>query len=366
MGKTAHTGGEAIPMVVEENVSMTTTKQMEGNLIVSLNFDNKSVFIHVSKEPYENGEERGVYINLGGAINKAFYLAGRNSTPETASHKSEPAMPYSKSDVRANRYSGSGALTVEFKRRITTEAGKLAVDTVETPSILEQGDEYTLLPCDNNITLGSPEIASLVKPLFYQDNAHTLFIEPNVSERTIEEWPEWVTRTPQPEQYQQWPDWWKGIVVEPAIPIQKWPIPIDPRGPTWGPDSRINVNTEQDWLVNPGTGLLFDGELIAPRGRAQVAVLSSVEAAGALARGGLPVNVHAGSGLAPGRTVVAVAGDALDQAGLIQAAGGLNVVGSSGFNSALAQNFDALNRLGFGVVNPGGRLIRRRGQEGQI
>ncbi len=151
--------------------------------------------------------------------------------------------------------------------------------------------------------------------------------------------------------------------MEPAIPIQKLPIPIDPHGPTWGPDSLINVKTEQDWLVNPGTGLLFDGELIAPHGRAEVAVLPSVEAAGALARGGLPVNVHAGSGLAPGRTVVAVAGDALDQAGLIQAAGGLNVVGSSGFNSALAQNFDTLNRLGFGAGNLGGRLIRRRGQE---
>ena len=32
-----------------------------------------------------------------------------------------------------------------------------------------------------------------MKPVFYQDNAHTLFVEPNVTERTIEEWQEWVT-----------------------------------------------------------------------------------------------------------------------------------------------------------------------------
>ena len=341
-------------------------------LTVPLNFDNKSVFIHVSKEPCENGEERGVYIHLGGEIDQAFYLAGRNSIPKTASHESEPAMPYSKSDVRANRYSGSGALTIEFKRRITTEDGKLPVNTVETPNILQQGGEYTLLPCDNNIMIGAPDVASLdasnpaaivesietglpeitslMKPIFYQDNAHTLFIEPTVSERTIEEWQEWVTHTPQPEQYLERADWWNEIVVESAIPLQEV-LPIDPRGPTLDHASLIGMKIEHDWLVNPGTGLLFDGELIAPRGRPKVAVLPSVEAAGALAHGGLPVNVHVGSGIAPGITVVAATSDALDQAGLVQAAGGLNVVGSSGFNSALAQNFDALNRSGFGVDN---------------
>ncbi len=329
-------------------------------LTVPLSFDYTSVFIHVSKEPYENGEERGVYVHLGGAINQAFYLAGRNSIPEPASRESEPLMPYSKNGVHANRYSGNGALTVEFKRSITMEDGKPPVDKIETPSILQQGSGYTLLPCDNNITLGAPDVASLMKPLFYQDNAHTLFIEPDVAERTIEEWQEWVTRTPQPEPDWGRPDWWKDIVVIPAIPKQKLPIPIDPGDPAWRSfESLIDVKPKPDWLVNPGTGLLFEGELIGPRGRAGVAVLPSAETAGALTGGGLPVNFHAGSGIAPGKTIIAVASDTLDRAGLVQAAGGLNVVGSSGFNSALAENFDALNRSGFGARKLGGRSIRR-------
>jgi len=344
------------------------------------NFDSKQVFIHVSKEPSENGEERGVYIHLGGAINQAFYLAGRNSTPERevyGKHGPKPANAYSANTPRATRYSGSDTLKVTFKRRITTEDGMAPVEPTETPSILGQGGNYTLLPCDNDIKLGGPttdsldagdpeavagaverglpEIASLMKPLFYQDNAHTLFIEPSVEERTIEEWQEWVTRTPQPES--SMPDRWKDL-MKPAIPELKPPRLIDLGDPIWRSpidhNSRINVASEHDWLVNPATGLLFEGELIGPGGRGGLAVLPATELAGAIAEGGMPVNVHAGSELAPGSTMVALTSDALDQAGLAQAAGTLNVVGSSGFNSALAQNLDALKRSGFGAGNAGG------------
>jgi hypothetical protein len=337
------------------------------------NFDSKQVFIHVSKEPFEDGEERGVYIHLGGAINQAFYLAGRNSTPESrafGTHGPTPANAYG-GTVRAARYSAYGALNVTFRRSITTEDGKPPVEALEPQSILGQGGSYTLLPCDNDIKLGGPdaealvtddpeavagaierglpEIASLMKPLFYQDNAHTLFIEPSVEERTIEEWQEWVTRTPQPAS--SLPDRLDDR-LKTDIPELKPPRVIDRDDPVWrlpiDRDSRINVQSGHDWLVNPATGLLFEGELIGPGGRAATAAVPAAELAGAIAEGGTPVNVHSGSELASGNTVVALAGDALDRAGLVRTAGALNIVGGSGFNSALAQNFDALKRSGFG------------------
>ncbi|MEJ7870614.1 MAG: neuraminidase-like domain-containing protein [Rubrobacteraceae bacterium] len=378
--------GDTRPIASNGYVWVEATES-SAPLTVSLSFDYKSVFIHVSKEPFENGEVRGVYVNLGDPINQAFYLAGRNSILEKASYSAAPAMPYSNSGVHASRYSGSGPLQVTFKRRVITEDGKAPVGPPETPSILGQGGSYgsyTLLPCDNDIEIGAPtresldaddpamvadaierglpEIASLMKPLFYQDNAHTLFVEPNVEERTIEEWQEWVTRTPQPE-----PEWvpWDRLeeFVKPMIPKLDLPILIYPDDPIWhlsaNLDSRITVKPGQDWLVNPATGLLFEGELIGPGGKAGMAVLSSTELAGAIAEGGTPVNVHAGSGLASGSTVVALASDALDRAGLAQTTGTLNIVGGSGFNSALAQNFNALNRSGFGAGNTGGESIGR-------
>lgn len=346
-------------------------------------FHPKTVFVHVSKAfDVETGEERGVYVHLGGAINQAFYLAGRNSAPEQAGYSAKPDNPYNSANTGlANRYSGSGELKVSFQERITTEPGKTPPKA--NPSILQQGGEYTLLPCDNNLTalgvsedaylnaanptalkaaieLGVGEIASLMKPVFYQDNAHTLFVEPSVTERTIEEWQDWVTRTPQPEPGWRLPDWWKELVVIPEIP-KKWPIP-DPRGPRGGfpidPGSLVNPIPGFDWLVNPGTGLLFDGELIGPAGRPGLEILTA-EVAGVIAEGGMQMNVNPGSGLASGSTVVLAGSTTLEQNGLTQVAGGLNIIGGSGFNSALTQNFNESNRSGFGIGMSGaGRLER--------
>jgi hypothetical protein len=102
--------------------------------------------------------------------------------------------------VQANRYGGNGALKVTFAQRIETEDGKNPRPTPATPDILQAGDQFTLLPCANTITLGSTEIASLVMPIFYQDNySNTFYVEPTFKEKTIEEWQEWVTRAPERE-----------------------------------------------------------------------------------------------------------------------------------------------------------------------
>lgn len=330
----------------------------------------RMVGIHVSKEPYENGEERGVYIHLGAPFNQSFYLAGRNSIPEKAAFSGAPANPYSANRVNATQYAGSGRFKVTFNGRITTgQSG--STPTPETPDILDQnGGSYTILPCNNNITLGAPvasivasdpaavkaaiesglaEIASLMKPLFYQDNRHTLFIEPNVTERTIEEWQEWVTRTPQPEPGWIDSDWWKEIPIKPEIPW-KWPLPT-PGDPPWldhiDPASLVKVKPGEDWLVNPATGLLFDGELVGPGGRLDATILSSDEVGAAVAVGGSTVDVHPGSGLGSGATSIVIATGSVEKVGLKRVQGGLNVIGGAGLNSILAQNVDALARSGF-------------------
>jgi hypothetical protein len=343
----------------------------DAQKLKSISVDPRKVFIHVSKEPYENGEERGVYVHLGWPFNQAFYLAGRNSLPEKAAFSGAPANPYSASTVNATQYAGSGRFKVTFNSKITTgQSG--SSPSPETPSILDQnGGSYTILPCDNNIMLGAPdvgsiaasdpaavkaaiesglaEIASLMKPLFYQDNRHTFFVEPNVTERTIEEWQEWVTRTPQPEPGWIDPDWWKEIPVRPEIP-RKWPLPT-PSDPPWfdpiDPASLVKVKPGDDWLVNPATGLLFDGELVGPGGRLDATILPATDVGAALAVGGSTVDVHPGSSIGSGATSVLLGTGSVENAGLKRVQGGLNVIGGAGLNSTLVQNVDALARSGF-------------------
>ena len=345
----------------------------DAQKLKAISVDPRNVFIHVSKEPYdENGEERGVYVHLGWPFNQAFYLAGRNSIPEKATFSSAPANPYSASTVNATQYAGSGRFTVAFHSRITIGQSGYSPSSPETPSILdENGGSYTILPCNNNITIGTPdvasitgidpvvvkaaiksglaEIASLMKPLFYQDNRHTLFVEPNVTERTIEEWREWVTRTPQPEPRWIDPDWRKEIPVKPEFPW-KWPLPT-PGDPPWfdpiDPASLVKVTPGGDWLVNPATGLLFDGELVGPGGRLDVTTLPATEVGAAVAVGGSTVDVHPGSSIGTGATPVLPGTGSVEKAGLKRVQGGLNVIGGAGLNSTLVQNVDALARSGF-------------------
>ncbi|MBE0466280.1 MAG: hypothetical protein IBX71_03535, partial [Candidatus Desulforudis sp.] len=352
-------------------------------LTVPLSFNPAAVFIHVS-EPDQDGQEGGIFIHLKGpeSFQHSFYLAGRNSQAVKAGYKAKPANPYSAGTERATRYSGNGALKVEFKQRITTESGKGPTVEIETPDILQQGGGHIVLPCDNNITLGMPdpasldaddpvavkaaiegglgEIASLIKPIFYQDHLHTFFVEPNVTEQTIEKWQEWVTWTPQPEPAWRESDWWKDIVVIPDKPW-KW-LFHDPRDPLLGFEidrgSLINPIPDRDWLVNPGTVLEFDNVLIGPAGQPGLRIVTG-EVAEAVAEGGLPVNVNPGSSLASGGAVVLADAITLEQSGLIQAAGGLNVVGGAGFNSALEKNFNELNRAGFGAGRSGAGTIGR-------
>jgi hypothetical protein len=223
------------------------------------------------------------------------------------------------------------------------------MSTVGIKNILQKGSKYTLLPCDNNITLSSPGIASLVMPIFYQDDSQTtFFVEPNLEERTIEEWKEWVTRMPELEVGWVQADWWKEIVLKAQYPKIREHILIDPGDPIWRTPiderSKFKVRPEHDWLVNSATVMQFREELIGPAGRAGLQVMPSAEAVGVLASGGIFLNVHAGSDLAQASSVVAKTSSALENAGLIYAAGGLNVVGSSGLNSALAKNIVMLRR----------------------
>ncbi len=333
---------------------------------VSRTFKPGAVFVHVSKA-YENGEERGVFIHLGGEINQAFYLAGRNAEPEATDYLAGgsagalPDNPYSAAAAgRPTRYGGKGGLTVKFTQRISTEPG--TTPDVQTPAILQtppvdkQDVAFTLLPCNNNITAGTgaaAEIASLIRPVFYQDNAYTFYVEPSLVERTVEEWQEWVTRPAEPEPDWGIKDWWDDFVLVPQVPIfidkgDPWREKGDPMQNVVDPGSLVQLQSQWDWLANPATGLLFNGVLVGSTGQASVEIRTA-DTTSPRAEGAQPVNIHGGSDLATGTAVLLTGGGTLAQAGLKQVSGALNVVGAAGLNKSLAQNFNQINQAGVGA-----------------
>lgn len=347
---------------------------------VAGSFNPKTVFVHVSKA-YEDGEERGVYVHLGGALEKAFYLAGRNSEPAVRSYTSNGAMggkpdnPYSAKTVRATRYEGSGVLHVTYNHRITTEAGKAPKTETESPGILQKSiGEYTLLPCDNNIEIGIPasayegaddpagvkaalerssrELATLSKPVFYQDSTHTLFLEPSVTEKTIGEVEEWITRTPQPELSWELPDWWKDLQIAPAIPFN----PIDPviniPFDTW---SNIQPVDKIDWMINESTVLQFDEVYIAPE-RITADIGGTLTDGGILQAGTPQIGIPQG-----GIREAGIAGSPqLSGTLTTPAAKTYNVIGALGYQSTQLKNFQDSIKLSAGstLFNQGGGFQR--------
>jgi peptidoglycan hydrolase-like protein with peptidoglycan-binding domain len=347
--------------------------------------DPRSIFIHVTKDPptFEGdpkpltGQDRGVTIHLGSRdvagtkFQQAFYLAGRNSTPEKGTYGEPPKNVYGANTPLATRYVGDDRFTATYTERIITGPG--ASSKPESHTILDEKRKHLLLPCDNAVPLAPPaaaslvalnqdavakaiasglgELSALVMPVFYQDNENTLFVEPTATERTIEDWQEWVTRAREPEPEWKKPDWWdkEKYWVVPEFPY-KVPFP-EPDGDPW---RGVLGQESQDWLINPGTGLMFDGQVIGPKGMAGLAILPSGPAEDAIANGGTVVNVHAGSGIAAGNVVIQTdvtrAG-----AGLIAMGGGLNIVGDTGFNAGLKQNFGAFARGNGGLGMQAGR-----------
>jgi hypothetical protein len=381
-------------------------------------FDPRSVFVHVTKEKEDTGEEGGVYVHLhqtlGSAMvttsvsksplllsmrdleyqvpefsfehesapvsvgeilggdasarpfNGAFYLASRNSPLESGKYVARPANPFHSANTPvANRYRGGGALKVSFKERITTEPGK--TQPASNPDVLknglEKGADYLLLPCNNDVTLGVSEdvyqnaanpdavkeaiergmgeIATLMKPVFYQDRRHTFFVEPDVSEQTIEEWQGWIMRFPTIES----PDRWKDIEIKPVIPRGKMSVADDLWRLQIHSGSLINPVPDRDWIINPVSVIKFGNVLIGPSGQPGIEIRPSTDPADDLVR----MNVGPGGDLSSGNSIVVTDPESFARSGLQEIAGGLNIVGDAGFNSALEKNFNDLNQSGLGA-----------------
>lgn len=181
--------------------------QESGGLMVlngqTLNDSTKAAYIHAETRQASNGRET-VSIHLGEPFNQAFYLIGRNSPPTIKESKNVPEQPYNLTAQNATkRYGKDGTFSVNMTGLNDTFVSD------EVQDILNPSSPYTILTIDQELLLSDvnnsiPEkplpliknrfnkIASLVKPFFYQDNQNTFFVEPSITEETIEGWQGWV------------------------------------------------------------------------------------------------------------------------------------------------------------------------------
>lgn len=265
-----------------------TTAESGGSAVVIAKslpaaFQPRDAFIHVSKEFTDEGVEGGVFVHLSG-FDHAFYLAGRNATPEQGVLGSPPQhVIVSASTVAATRHAGTkGSLNVRYTKQQSTDTTEKPL--TRTEPILQNVPANTVLACNSAMAVlgisldavkaasdpnaakaaldsGLPQLAALTQPFFYQDNRHTFFVQPEVRETLLEDPVTWITRTTVIDSI----GIFKGDLLDKLEVIpqfkQKWPpLPMTPTGkdPFALPKISGDPVLGLDWLVNPKVLLTFD------------------------------------------------------------------------------------------------------------
>jgi hypothetical protein len=287
-------------------------------------FDADSdVYIHVTKEVDESGNEGAIRIHLdlyNAAMNGiAFRVTSKNCSPDCSSSYWQPAQfyPYGLYDYDATRYTGSNA----FGATVETEVVSTGSETWAPEPILNTVNNYEFLPCCNPVLppFVDPTAASfyqdtgaLVAPFFFKDasnrNANssgyspelTFFVQPSLTETTIDQW-----------------EWW---AIAPSTPVYNWSdsaavshINVVAQVPTVGPArvplgdpvySLYPVKDTTDWVTSPGVAVAYGSTLIGKTGGVSVGESSIVGPAGMLSGGQSVTSGMARGGVVSGLTIV--------------------------------------------------------------
>ena len=132
---------------------------------------------------------------------------------------------------------------------------------------------------------------------------------------------------------------------------------VDPTEPPYGggfTDPKYALDPAGDWLINPGSGLQFDGHILVAGGALNATEIPIAEVAGQVAP---VIPVTSGSEVTAGAVLVAggVDGGVSPETLGGPASGGISIVGGSGLSPTLAESI-ARRSAGNPAPRTGARL----------
>jgi hypothetical protein len=253
-------------------------------------FNPLGTYIHVAKEIDDSGNEGAVKVILDSSISQAFRLVGKNSEPILSSDYWEApeinyyafySLFYGPWGVDASKYTHSGPLNVLYTEEIQIQNGEVTDTTLVIDPILQQGNDFAIVACDTPVmpmafrsqTPGNDFAAKargLGRPFFYQDrdNDITLFVQPSLTETTINEWILWAIPVAVPDPNLANEDWWNTISLVSQVPHTG---PVNPGDPS----SFYQIQSRIDWAINPAMTISFRGSLIGQSGAVSIQKVSA-------------------------------------------------------------------------------------------
>lgn len=149
------------------------------------------VFHNETAQPSVGG---GISVIIDVTITNGFEIAGRNSPARTVGGSRPVSPPFTWTSVDASHYNGPGPLHVWYTSKI--DGSK---ETKTDTDVLGKGSAFSLVIPPSNVTIAAgktPEIGSLIRPFFYQNDAHTFYVEPSLTEKTFADWDGWIIDKP--------------------------------------------------------------------------------------------------------------------------------------------------------------------------
>jgi peptidoglycan hydrolase-like protein with peptidoglycan-binding domain len=250
-----------------------TTRRSSGfdpNSAVELGspFEKSAVPISVSIDKGTDTET--VRIKLGFPTKKTFILTGRNARTKVTLIGSDvlesPYLPDEDGDFETIATTHRDELRVYVPPpRRTGGPGRSGAPTPHT--ILKSAPEFRLVLPANEILSAPPDAGRLISPFFFEDDRHTFYVEPELTEQTIEEWDGWVLDPPLKTRLDPFdPGIFDDIPITADVP-SKGGGPFDDGGWSIDPHAKFRFEPRHDWLTSSDTVLQFGGGLVGRRGR---------------------------------------------------------------------------------------------------
>lgn len=251
-------------------------------------FQPAKIFVAVSKETDpDTGQDGALQVQLKGLSDVAikdrgtfgyrFRVVSKNSHPTAAVDRVPAASgsPFQTTGTAFNRYTGSGKLAVSFVQQVITTDGDRKAAAAAPQTILEKGGpgSYTLLAGSNQTKFPNAEFAPLISPVFYADEVYTFFVEPSLTETTVDKWEGYtITR---PSQKPRWDEYVaQAKPLSPLIPPKYLQEALPPGDFQLSPDPIDPValhafKPHLDAFTQPGVAVQFGDALIGSTGGLQ-------------------------------------------------------------------------------------------------
>lgn len=200
-----------------------------------------------------------------------FRVVSKHSPPVFATGNPQDPPPFPELTAATTHFIGTRTFQVQYTESLQSVDGRPPTATLSRQNILQRqgkdaGATHSLTILGTALQAQQPEIGTLISPFFYADSQNSFFVEPTLTETTLDKWEHWAIPIPRADSHGAG----AGPHVVAAFPQYAHPksLPkgVSPFDGTFDSASRFKVNIQTDSVTDNAAVLHFGGTRIGTEG----------------------------------------------------------------------------------------------------